>query len=157
AMHSKRRDAPEVQPYRCAGRPLLEAQVVDAADSLAYDTHDIDDALSVGIIVVADLEEVEFWRRAAAPGRQLRPGIGPLQFQPTVVRSLIDWQVRDLLEHTRQRLSGRQIRSVDDVRRAPELLVGPGPEVQRLKAELEAFLHGRVYRHPRVMRMAEKG
>ena len=45
------------------GLPLLEAQVVDAADSLAYDTHDIDDALSVGLIVIEDLEEVEFWRR----------------------------------------------------------------------------------------------
>src|SRR5262245_34222915 len=42
AMHSKAVDAPEIAPYRLAGQPLLEAQVVDAADSLAYDTHDID-------------------------------------------------------------------------------------------------------------------
>ena len=48
AMHSKRRDEPEIQEFRKAGQPLLEAQVVDAADSLAYDTHDIDDALGVG-------------------------------------------------------------------------------------------------------------
>src|SRR5579859_1396782 len=41
ALHSKRRDAPEVQPFAQSGQPLLEAQVVDAADSLAYDTHDI--------------------------------------------------------------------------------------------------------------------
>src|SRR5207302_4244323 len=44
ALHSKRRDAPEMEPYRQCGQPLLEAQVVDATDSLAYDTHDIDDA-----------------------------------------------------------------------------------------------------------------
>src|SRR4029078_12639024 len=48
-------------------------------------------------------------------------------------------------------------RSVEDVRNAPDLLVGPGPEVRRLKAELEAFLHERVYRHYRVLRMAGKG
>src|SRR4051794_40585120 len=42
AMHSKARDLPEVRPYLGAGQPLLEAQVVDAADSLAYNTHDID-------------------------------------------------------------------------------------------------------------------
>jgi ATP-binding cassette subfamily B protein len=35
-----------VRALTAAGRPFLEAQVVDAADSLAYDTHDIDDALS---------------------------------------------------------------------------------------------------------------
>src|SRR5438132_6281556 len=50
ALHSKRRDAPEMEEYRKSGQALLEAQVVDASDSLAYDTHDIDDALSVGLI-----------------------------------------------------------------------------------------------------------
>src|SRR5437667_253366 len=55
AFHSKRPDTPEVQKYLRAGRPLLEAQVVDAADSLAYDAHDIDDALSVGLITPEEL------------------------------------------------------------------------------------------------------
>jgi dGTPase len=157
AMHSKCVDAPEVQPYRRAGQPLLEAQLVDAADSLAYDTHDIDDALSVGIITFADLEEVEFWRRAAAEVRRQHPGIGPMQFQPAVVRALIDWLVQDLLENTRRRLREFAIARVADVRQAAELIVEPGPEVRHLKVELEGFLHSRVYRHPRVMRMAAKG
>src|SRR5579872_2440259 len=50
AQHSGRRDDPEVAAYLEAGRPLLEAQVVDAADSLAYDTHDLDDAFGVGLL-----------------------------------------------------------------------------------------------------------
>jgi dGTPase len=157
ALHSKRTDAPEIQEFLGAGRPLLEAQVVDAADSLAYDTHDIDDALSVGLITTSDLEEVAFWRQAVERVRQRHHNVGPLQFQPAVVRALIDWQVGDLLEHTRQRIGRHQIRSVEDVRKAPELLVGPGPAVRALKAALEEFLHRRVYRHHRVMRMAAKG
>src|SRR5437762_2289248 len=64
AQHSKRPESPEVQKYTAAGQPFLEAQVVDAADSLAYDTHDIDDALSVGLITFDGLGAVEFWRRA---------------------------------------------------------------------------------------------
>ncbi|HZT79787.1 MAG TPA: deoxyguanosinetriphosphate triphosphohydrolase [Gemmataceae bacterium] len=157
ALKSKRRDAAEVREFTAAGRPLLEAQVVDAADSLAYDTHDIDDALAVGLITAADLDEVAFWRKAVERVRQQHRGVGPLQFQPTVVRALIDWQVTDLLENTRQRLRQHRIRTVEDVRRAPEVLVGPGPEVRALKAELEDFLHRRVYRHYRVQRMAAKG
>jgi dGTPase len=157
AMHSKRRDAVAVQELVAAGHPLLEAQVVDAADSLAYDTHDIDDALSVELITLADLEEVAFWRQAVARVRQRQPRPGAEQFQPTVVRALIDWQVSDLLEQTRQHLRQHQIRSVEDVRNAPGPLVGPGPEVRALKGELEQFLHRRVYRHYRVMRMAAKG
>src|SRR5262249_11460908 len=149
ALHSKSRDAPEVRALITADQPLLEAQVVDAADSLAYDTHDVDDALSVGLIAAADLEGVEFWQRAVDRARQRHRSLGPLQFQPTVLRGLIDWQVHDLLEHTRHRLRQANVRSVEDVRRLPEPLVGCGAEVCALKAGLEEFLHRRVYRHHR--------
>lgn len=157
AAHSRRRDDPEIQTYVAAGQPLLEAQLVDACDSLAYDTHDIDDALSVGLIAVDDLNEVEFWRRAVEQVHRKHPVMRPEQFQPTVVRALIDWQVSDLLAHTRQQLEDGQVRSVAEVRQAVGPLVGPGPEVCALKEALEEFLHRRVYRHHRVMRMAAKG
>ena len=80
-----------------------------------------------------------------------------LQLQPTAVRALIEWQVSDLLEQTRANLRRQGVRSLQDVRGAPQVLVGPGAEVRSLKAELEVFLHERVYRHYRVMRMAHKG
>ena len=35
-----------------APSPLLEAQVVDAADSIAYDTHDLDDGLRSGLLTL---------------------------------------------------------------------------------------------------------
>jgi dGTPase len=157
AQHCKDRSAPEVRDYVVVGQPLLEAQVVDAADSLAYDTHDLDDALGAGLITLEDLHEVEFWQSAVERVRSRHKALGPLQFQPTVVRALIDWQVTDLLEHSRQRLAEQRIRSVEDVRRSPGLLIGPGPVVRALKGPLEQFLHGRVYRNYRVMRMAGKG
>jgi dGTPase len=157
AQHSKAADTPEVRAFAGAGRPLLEAQVVDAADSLAYDTHDLDDALSVGLISAEELGEVAFWRLTVERVRRQHRAIGPEQFQPTVVRALINWQVGDLLEQTRHSLRRLRIRTVEDVRQSPERLVGPGPEVAGLKQELEDFLHRRVYRHCRVMRMAAKG
>lgn len=157
AFHSKRKDAPEVKSYLDAGQPLLEAQVVDAADSLAYDTHDIDDALDVGLITPSDLAEVPFWRLALERARKKHSELPPLQFQPTVVRALIDWQVSDLLEQTRQNLRHHRIRTVEDVRGCGRLLVVPGKEVLELKSNLEGFLLERVYRHHRVMRMAYKG
>jgi dGTPase len=157
AQHTRRRDAPEVAPYLALGAPLLEAQVADAADGLAYDAHDVDDALSVGLIILDDLRELEIWRRSLEQALRRHAGLGPAQFQTTVVRTLINWQVGDLLEHTRRRLAEAGVRSVADVRRAAEPLVAFGPEAQRLRAELEDFLHRRVYQHYRVQRMALKG
>jgi dGTPase len=157
ALHSPRRDTPEVAEFGGVGQPLLEAQVADAADSLAYDAHDVDDALSISLITPDDLADVEMWRRALDAARQRYGRLGPEQFQPTVVRALIDGQVADLLEHTLARLRQERIRSVEEVRAHPGPLVGPGPEMLALKAGLEEFLRQRVYRHSRVQRMAVKG
>src|SRR5207245_9040424 len=148
----ERREALETQEFGTGSGPLVEAQVVDAADSLAYDTHDLDDALSAGLITPADLEDVEFWRKAEEVVRQRHQSLQPEQFQATMVRALINWQVTDLLEHTQQRLRQEAIATVEDVRQAPEVLVVPGPEVRALKAALERFLQERVYRHHRVAR-----
>jgi dGTPase len=157
ALHSPRRDAAEVAEFAGVGQPLLEAQVADAADSLAYDAHDVDDALSAGLISPDDLGDVPMWRRALDQVRQRHGDLGPEQFQPTVVRVLIDWQVADLLDHTLARLREHRITSVAEVRAHPAVLVAPGPEMRALKAELENFLRARVYRHSRVQRMAHKG
>jgi dGTPase len=157
ALHSKRKNAPEVAEFSGVGQPLLEAQVADAADSLAYDAHDIDDALSVGLIAPEDLLEVELWRRVLEEVRRRHGELPSIQFQPTMVRYLIDRLVRDLLEHTLQRLRQQRIRSVADVRNASSGLVEPSPALSALKTELEQFLARAVYNHSRVQRMAVKG
>lgn len=153
--HSKRHKWPGCQAYLEAGGPLLEAQVVDATDSLTYDTHDIDDALGLGLITLAELEDVDFWRRAADQVR--RPDLPPEIFRTGVVRLLIDWQVRDLVAQTLAHLKAQRIRSVDDVRAAATLLVACSPELAPLKAGLEQFLHARVYQHHRVQHMKQRG
>ena len=157
AMHSKRRAAPEIKPFLQAGRPLLEAQVVDAADSLAYDAHDVDDALGVGLVPMSDLQTVPFWQEVARRARTQHPHLGELQVRPTLIRALIDWQVSDLLDQTRANLAAQHIRTVADVRVCAPTLVGLSPGVIQLKAGLETFLRERVYQHDRVLSMAAQG
>jgi dGTPase len=156
-QHSRRRDLPEYAEFFAAGAPLLEAQVVDAADSLAYDTHDTEDALGIGVITLEDLGGVELWERAAAVVRQRYGDLAADPFRRAVVRELIAWQVSDLIAETERRIAGLGPQSVADVRRYEAPLVGFGAELLRLKHDLEAFLRQRVYRHHLVQRMAAKG
>src|SRR5205823_5849431 len=73
-----------------------------------------------------------------------------------VVRVLIEWQVHDLLAHTQERLREERVESLSDIRRIPDL-VRHSPALERLKGEVETFLHRRVYYHPRVQAMKEAG
>jgi dGTPase len=156
AHHSGRRDHPSARDLFAAGEPTLEARVVDAADSLAYDAHDLDDALGYCLISLDELESLEFWRIGADRVRRDSPGLPANRFRRSVVRSLIEWQVTDLLTETQNRIRRERVMCLSDVRRVPDL-VGNSEPACRAKADLEAFLHDRVYRHPRVRAMAERG
>jgi dGTPase len=138
---------PVEEAYGPALAPLLEAQVVDYSDSIAYDAHDIDDAVRAELIEPASLEALELWRRtepAARGGPRAR------------VRALIDLEVTDLIEQTIRTLAQEKVRSVDDVRAARRALVGFSPEVHRGRLQVAEFLRRNVYRHHRVLQMQQK-
>lgn len=143
--------------------PLLEAQVSDWSDGIAYDHHDLDDALKAGVIRLEDLRGLTGFDEAVAEVEQLFTDTGPdadraerVQRQE-IVRALRDRQVLDLIETTQARLKAEGIASLEDVRATSVPLVGLSPECVRRKQELQAFLQGRVYSHWRVKRSVEKG
>src|SRR5207253_10464946 len=102
-FHSKRTGDPVARELLAVGQPTLEARVVDAADSLAYDTHDLDDALGYGLLTLEELADVPFWREGAERVRRLAPELEGDLFRRAVVRVLIEWQVHDLLAHSQGR------------------------------------------------------
>ncbi|HEV2968596.1 MAG TPA: deoxyguanosinetriphosphate triphosphohydrolase [Pirellulales bacterium] len=133
-------------------RPLLETQVVDAADSVAYDTHDADDAMELGLLALDDLLEVPLWREAARRVNEQYAGLAGPELRRAVLHELIDWQAGDLLAESQKQLGELKIDSVEAVRRAP-VAIRHSAELADLKSDLEAMLHDRVYRHPQVLEM----
>ncbi len=144
----------EGQQYRAAkneidASPSLEAQVVDAADSIAYDSHDADDALELGLLDISQLTEIPIWINAVnkvSTGRNLSPVV----LRRAVVHELIDLQVKDLLGSTADAIDRLQLKSAEAVKKAPPV-VGHSKAIVRQKKELESFLMQNVYRHPNVI------
>lgn len=156
AHHSKA-PSKEMRRFLVEGSPFLEAQLADAVDSLAYDAHDIDDALDLGLIQPCDVEKIPLCALVLERAKERFGVIPPEAFSSTLVRALVDIQVEDLLAQTRENLKKANIRNLVDVRNYKGLLVGPGSDIQVLKSGLEAFLRAQVYQHPRVLRMTYKG
>jgi dGTPase len=155
--HAGKIDTTEGAEFKGCGATLLEAQVVDAVDSIAYDTHDVDDALGLGFLNLDDLKDVEFWVRAADRVRRAHGGLAGDAYRRAVVRELLAWQVNDLLDETVRRITSMGIRTLADVRATTEPILGTSEQVGRWKQELERFLHDRVYKHHKVLRMTASG
>jgi len=137
-------------PPSALGSPLLEVQVVDAADSIAYDAHDADDALELGLVEFDELLQVPLWREAGRRVAQRFADLTGRALRRAIVHALINWRVSDVLEVVGDSLAKNQIASVADVRRAG-ILVHASPQLADLKQGLERFLVERVYRHPSVL------
>ncbi|GIW71410.1 MAG: deoxyguanosinetriphosphate triphosphohydrolase-like protein [Planctomycetota bacterium] len=151
------RRPPELERYRPEEGPLLEAQVVDVADGLAYLAHDCDDAVRFGLLTPEELCASALWRRAQQAAAQRHGTLGERDLAvKAAVRRLLDLAVTDVLETTRARLAERGIDSVAAVRASRGYLVGPSAALAAELAELKAFLFERYYRHWRVMRMVRK-
>jgi dGTPase len=156
AKHRSKRPFPIAAEFLSELRPCLEAQLVDLADSLAYNNHDIDDGLRSDFISLEDLRGVRLWREAEDQVIASGWGADSKVRAARVISRLIDRQVRDLIESTAERLSAARIDSLEKVRHHREDLVGFSPELKELTVELAGFLAEKLYRHYRILKMAEK-
>lgn len=135
-------------------QPLLEAQVVDAADSITYDAHDTDDAVKLGLVELGELEQLEIVARVMREVRARAPRLDGFRLRKALVHGLIDLQVSDLLEHGSEQLLSQEFASADEARRA-DFRLDVSDELSVHKLALERFLYQRVYRHPDLIRMRE--
>jgi dGTPase len=136
--------------------PLLEAQLTDVADSLAYSNHDIDDGLRSRFITLDELREVRLWREVEEGMRASCPPMEPKTLVARMVSRLIDAQVIDLIEATFERLQANGVSTVEHVRAHPARLVDFSAEMAVRKREMDEFLATHLYSHYRTLKMAEK-
>lgn len=161
AMHATAFDCPET-PIEFLGtpQPSVEAQIASLSDTLAYVTHDLEDALYYGFFTMSEVTALGLDRvnRAiqdsgledAPPRRYVRHG--------ALTRRLIGKLVGATLDETNRRLSAiGEAPTPAEVRAQAEPVVSLPDDEEEEVAVLIGFLLQRVYRHPSVEIMCSKG
>jgi dGTPase len=154
--HKRPFDGPDYADYHPEESPLLEAQLVDVADGIAYNSHDLDDGIRSGILDPAGLDTVPLLARVKEEVRARHPGLDGKALVHKVVAGVINFLVRDLLQATAQRLQELGIRSVEDVRKVRQVVVALSPEVLKAEAGLRRWLFQNFYTHDRVQSMRHR-
>jgi dGTPase len=149
AKHShdfERGENPALDEYLPGLRPPLEAQLIDLADEIAYNTADLDDAFSAGMFEISDVRQgvSEFDKRYQAAEFQFPGAMDRERFQE-VVRGLVDQLVSGFVEGTLQSAADAGVDSPDDVRQCPRRLACFTLASHATNRELKQFLHHFVY------------
>jgi dGTPase len=158
--HERSEDWPaEFQPR--PRHPCLEAQVVDLADSTAYNMHDVEDGLVAGMFDEQQLErECRLWRGAREACELRHPGFLEATDDPKlrvkrVANELIKICINDLIQASAARIAAAGVKSPEEVRSHPDLLVGHSEQLAEEVSELSRFLYARFYRHPHLLELTD--
>ncbi|OIO40144.1 MAG: deoxyguanosinetriphosphate triphosphohydrolase [Candidatus Omnitrophica bacterium CG1_02_49_10] len=145
--------SPELSPDE---PPTLESQVVDVADEIAYDNHDLDDGLASGLIGEADLDGLEIWSDIKKNVLKRNTGIDKKLIRRLIIRMLIDKAVTDVIHNSEKNIKDNRISSLSGVRGCAARLIGFSREAASEKEPLKKFLSDNLYKHYRVARMSTK-
>jgi dGTPase len=146
-----------LREYLLDENPPLEAQIIDLCDEIAYNNHDLDDGLESRLLDFEDLKNrVTIFRDLFDSVKKQHPLAHIKMLINATIIKLINLLVTDLIENIQRVIKRDGIKSLEDVRKAPALLVCFSDDVARQNRELKSYLYTRMYNHYRVHRMKSK-
>lgn len=138
-------------------QPSLEAQLTNMSDEIAYNNHDVDDGLRSGLITVEAMrEQVPLFAESYDRVLWKYPDLIERKAIHETIRTIIGFLVVDLTETSQQNIKEADIRTIDDVRAHPLLLMKFSESVKKSNLQLKKFLRDNLYYHHKVYRMTRK-
>jgi dGTPase len=137
---------PELAEYLLDQRPPLEAQLIDLADEIAYDTADLDDGYEAHLLTLTQIRSgIPVFDRFFREAERAYPNVmEKLKFNEALKR-VLDRMVGDLIGNTQKQINAEGIRSLEDVRACPRRLAKFGPEVEEERRGAKEFLYNNLY------------
>ena len=136
----------------------LEAQVVNLADEIAYNSHDLDDGLDAGILCEEDLAAVvPFWAEAREHVLGSEKKLTVVQRRHLIHRYLVSHLISDVVEESKRRLKMKHIKTLDDVQSAVGQVIGFSAKMQAKNNVLRRYLFDQFYMHQDIYRMNKQG
>jgi len=136
--------------------PTIEAQLINFADEIAYNNHDIDDGLKSGYINLNQLKKVELWNEVHEGILGKYPDIDAERGVCQTVSALIGVLITDLVQTTWDNIRKLKIETQEDLRKVNLPVVSFSPFMTERNAQLKRFLFQNLYRHYKVERMRVK-
>jgi dGTPase len=147
----------------CAGQdlelwsfPSGEAQVAAIADDIAYDAHDLDDALRAHLFGLDEIAPLPLVGTIYGEVKVRYRDAETARLTHEVTRRLIAAMIEDVTAEFERRVARMEIRTIDDVREASSALAAFSPAMAAVDRAIKDFLTARMYRHPRVLAIMDE-
>ncbi len=131
----------------------LEAQVAALSDDIAYNNHDLHDAIRAQLISEEDIYAIPMIARAYDTVDALYPGLDRSRRRHEALRRVFGTMVEDVFARSREIIAEVDPQTADDVRRAGQQMIRFSDGVWAELKQLRGFLFRNVYRAQSVIEM----
>ena len=152
ALHATRYDRPSVE--RDGSHGNVETQIVSLADRIAFNCHDLEDAIGAGFVNAESLSDVRIWRTAYDES-VADTSSNLFAVRRVVLVGMLDELLTDVIETSRPLLVG--LASPQAVCARDGETVRLSTNVEQRFSKLEQFLAEHVYRHPEIAAADARG
>ncbi|MEP1442271.1 MAG: deoxyguanosinetriphosphate triphosphohydrolase [Hyphomicrobiales bacterium] len=135
------------------GHASLEAQAAAIADDIAYNAHDIDDALRGGVFQLEHLNDVPLAGEILVEVRKKYPNLDRTRTTHELIRRLITRMIEDVIHTATANIEKSGVQSVSDVRAYGETLVRFSKAMGNAERGIKRFLFDRMYHTAELLRV----
>ncbi len=139
-------EIPALDPYLPGFKPTLEAQLIDLADEVAYNTADLDDACEAGLLSPDEVaEDVPVYADILETIDTQFPGATPRERFQESVRQLVDHLASGLIEGTVMAARAAGVADFEAVRHHDARLACFSATARDTSAQMKKYLNRQVY------------
>ena len=137
-------------------QPSLEAQLVNIADAIAYNHHDIDDGVRAGLLSLEQLNEISLFRKSFNFIKLKYSHCDDKRLLHESLRHMINAVINDLITNTKLMLNNLNPSSIEDIRKNNSVITKFSDDFESEHIKMKQFLNSNLYKHAKVIEMTER-
>ena len=131
--------------------PHLESQIAAIADDVAYNNHDIEDAIRAGLIDINKLKEIKYFDKIIRKIHERFPKIENHLLTYQILRMSISDMINDIIVNSSSIINKLNISSIDDIKKHNGFLITMSDNMKKDCLEIRQFLYDNVYNHSKLL------
>ena len=131
--------------------PHLESQIAAISDDVAYNNHDVEDAIRAGLINLESLKTLSYFNNIIRNLEDIFPSISKEILTYQILRKSISDMINDIISNSLKMIKDQNIKSINDIRKSNSFLISMSNRMKKECLEIRNFLFDNVYNHPKLL------